>query len=216
MATASTTAEVKGGVPVFHVAEEPHHEGHSTVIGFWMFLMQDMLLFCGLFAIYAWLGGHYANGPAPLDDGHGGQLFHLPMIAINTIIMLLSAFTCSIAMVETRKKHVGTALKLFGVTAFLGVCFLYNQVTEYGHLTALGATYQTSAFLSSFFVIIFTHSLHVIAALVWAAVLAVQILLRGLDEANERRVVCFSMFWNFLDITWVCVFVFVYLMGVLK
>jgi cytochrome o ubiquinol oxidase subunit 3 len=217
MTTTTTLSHAKDGeVPVFHVAEEHDHEGGATVIGFWIFLMSDVLLFCGLFAIYAWLGGHYANGPSPLDDGHGGQLFHLPIVAVNTVIMLLSAFTVSLAMVETRKGNVAPALKLFGVTALLGVFFLYNQVTEYGHLTAVGATYQTSAFLSCFITLIVAHSLHVVAGLVWAAVLVVQVLQHGLNPANERRAVCFSMFWNLLDITWVCVFIFVYLMGVLR
>ena len=213
---ATSTVVKTGDAPLFHVTEEPHHEGHSTVIGFWMFLMQDMLLFCGLFAIYAWLGGHFANGPAPLDDGHGAPLFHLAPVAVNTVIMLLSAFTCSLGMVETRKENVQGAFRWFGLTVLLGLAFLYMQVSEYGNLAAVGATYQTSAFLSSFFIIIATHSLHVIGAIVWAVVLAVQVNKHGLDDANERRVVCFSMFWNFLDITWVCVFIFVYLMGVLK
>jgi len=216
MATKTTTSDVKDGEVVFHVTEEHDHDGHSTVIGFWIFLMQDMLLFCGLFAIYAWLGGHYANGPTPLDNGKGEPLFHLPVVAINTVIMLLSAFTCAMGTIQARKEQLTPALKWFAVTAFLGVCFLYNQLTEYEHMAAVGATYQTSAFLSSFFAIIFTHSLHVIAGLVWFVVLAIQLLKRGIDSANERRVVCFSMFWNFLDITWVCVLVFVYLMGMLK
>ena len=215
MTMASTAhTEVKGDV--FHVTEEPHHEGHSTVIGFWIFLMQDMLLFCGLFAIFAWLGGHYAYGPAPLDDGTGKPLFHLTPVAVNTVIMLMSAFTCSMGMIETRKENVAGALKFFSITALLGVAFLFMQYNETMSMAAVGATIQTSAFLSSFFVIIFTHSLHVIAGLIWFVVLFVQIKLHGLDDANERRVVCFSMFWNFLDITWVVVFVFVYLMGVLK
>jgi len=217
MTTTTTISHGKGGeAPVFHVTDEPDHDGHSTVIGFWMFLMSDVLLFAGLFAIYAWLGGHYANGPAPLDDGHGSPLFHLPIVAVNTVLMLLSSFTCAIGMVEVRQRHVGPALKWFGVTALLGLGFLYNQVTEYGHLAEIGATYQTSAFLSCFITLIITHSLHVVGGVIWVAVLAVQALLPGFNDANERRAVCFSMFWNFLDITWVCVFIFVYLMGLLK
>jgi cytochrome o ubiquinol oxidase subunit 3 len=217
MTTTTTLSHTKGGeTPVFHVTEEHDHDGQSTVIGFWMFLMSDVLLFCGLFAIYAWLGGHYANGPAPLDDGHGGQLFHLPAVAVNTVVMLLSSFAVAIAMVETRKRNVGSALKWYGATALLGAVFLFNQVTEYGHLASIGATYDVSAFLSCFITLIVAHSLHVVAGLVWVAVLAVQVLQHGLNDANERRAVCFSMFWNFLDITWVCVFIFVYLMGVLR
>jgi len=217
MTTTTTLSHAKDGeAPVFYLTEEHDHDGHSTVSGFWIFLMSDVLLFCGLFAIYAWLGGHYANGPSPLDDGHGGQLFHLPVVAVNTVIMLASSFICALAMVETRKGNVGPALKWFGLTALFGVAFLYNQVTEYGHMAEIGATYQTSAFLSCFITLIIAHSFHVLTGIVWVAILAVQVLQHGLNPANERRAVCFSMFWNFIDITWVCVFIFVYLMGVLR
>ena len=217
MTTTTIMSHGKGGEPpAFHVTEEHDHDGASTVIGFWIFLMGDMLLFCGLFAIYAWLGGHYANGPAPLDDGHGGQLFHLPVVAANTVIMLLSAFFCTMGTVETRKGNAGLALKWFGATALLGACFLFNQYSEIKHMEAIGATYQTSAFLSCLITLVCAHSLHVIAGLVWVGVLTAQVLKHGLNAANERRVVCFSMFWNFLDITWVCVFIFVYLMGVIR
>ena len=83
-------------------------------------------------------------------------------------------------------------------------------------MAEIGATYQTSAFLSCFITLIIAHSFHVLTGIVWVAILAVQVLQHGLNPANERRAVCFSMFWNFIDITWVCVFIFVYLMGVLR
>jgi cytochrome o ubiquinol oxidase subunit 3 len=44
----------------------------------------------------------------------------------------------------------------------------------------------------------------------------VQVARRGLIEANKRRLMCLSMFWHFLDVVWIGVFTFVYLMGVLR
>jgi cytochrome o ubiquinol oxidase subunit 3 len=51
--------------------------------------------------------------------------------------------------------------------------------------------------------------------LIWLVVLMVQIGKHGLIHENKRRLMCLSMFWHFLDVVWIGVFTFVYLMGVL-
>ncbi len=79
-----------------------------------------------------------------------------------------------------------------------------------------GATPQRSAFLSSFFTLVGTHGLHVTFGLVWLVTLMVQVARRGLIPANRRRLMCLSMFWHFLDVVWIGVFTFVYLMGMLR
>jgi cytochrome o ubiquinol oxidase subunit 3 len=60
-----------------------------------------------------------------------------------------------------------------------------------------------------------THGLHVTVGMVWMIVLSVQLWQRGLIAENKRRLLCLSMFWHFLDVVWIGVFSFVYLMGVL-
>jgi cytochrome o ubiquinol oxidase subunit 3 len=79
-----------------------------------------------------------------------------------------------------------------------------------------GATPERSAFLSSFFTLVGTHGLHVSAGLVWLTTLVAQIGRHGLIEANRRRLMCLSMFWHFLDVIWIGVFTFVYLLGMLR
>ncbi|RUZ66108.1 cytochrome o ubiquinol oxidase subunit III, partial [Mesorhizobium sp. M7A.F.Ca.US.003.02.2.1] len=70
--------------------------------------------------------------------------------------------------------------------------------------------------LSSFFTLVGTHGLHVTFGLVWLVVLMVQVSRHGLIAANQRRLMCLSMFWHFLDVIWIGVFTFVYLMGMLR
>jgi cytochrome o ubiquinol oxidase subunit 3 len=60
-----------------------------------------------------------------------------------------------------------------------------------------------------------THGLHVTLGTVWIAVMLVQLGQRGLHPDNKRRLLCLSMFWHFLDVIWIGVFTFVYLLGVL-
>ena len=74
---------------------------------------------------------------------------------------------------------------------------------------------QRSAFLTSFFALVGTHGLHVSFGIVWLLVLMAQVGRYGLTGPNQRRLFCLSMFWHFLDVVWIGVFTFVYLMGVL-
>ena len=87
---------------------------------------------------------------------------------------------------------------------------------EFHHLIAEGNGPQRSAFLSAFFTLVGTHGLHVTFGLIWLSTLLVQVGKNGLIAANKRRLMCLSLFWHFLDVVWIGVFTFVYLMGVLR
>ena len=87
---------------------------------------------------------------------------------------------------------------------------------EFANLIHEGAGPQRSAFLSSFFTLVGTHGLHVTFGSIWLVTLMVQVGRFGLIEANKRRLMCLSMFWHFLDVVWIGVFTFVYLLGVLR
>jgi cytochrome o ubiquinol oxidase subunit 3 len=90
------------------------------------------------------------------------------------------------------------------------------EIHEFVTLIGDGAGPGRSAFLSSFFTLVGTHGLHVTVGVLWLIVLMVQLVKHGLTEANRRRLMCLSMFWHFLDLVWVGVFSYVYLVGVLR
>ena len=191
---------------------EPHHheEGASTTIGFWIYLMSDCLMFAVLFAVFGVLGQSYAAGPGPQ------ALFELHLVAINTAFLLLSSLTFGFAMLSTLAGRQGPAMMWLGATLVLGLAFLAVEIYEFHHLIHLGAGPQRSAFLSSFFALVGTHGLHVAFGCLWLVTLMVQITRHGLTGANIRRMTCLSMFWHFLDVIWIGVFTFVYLLGMLR
>ena len=190
---------------------EPHHheEGASTTIGFWIYLMSDCLMFAVLFAVFGVLGQSYAAGPGPQ------ALFELHLVAINTAFLLLSSLTFGFAMLSTLAGRQGPAMMWLGATLALGLAFLAVEIYEFHHLIHLGAGPQRSAFLSSFFALVGTHGLHVAFGCLWLVTLMVQITRHGLTGANIRRMTCLSMFWHFLDVIWIGVFTFVYLLGMI-
>jgi cytochrome o ubiquinol oxidase subunit 3 len=191
----------------FHVTE--HHPENGTLLGFWIYLMSDCLIFACLFATYAVLGRNYAAGPS------GRDLFELPTVALNTAFLLLSSITYGFAVLAMQRDRKQATLLWLAVTGLFGAAFLYLELHEFAHLISIGAGPQRSGFLTSFFALVGTHGLHVTFGIVWLVTLMAQVGKHGLIAANKRRLMCLSMFWHFLDLIWVGVFSFVYLMGVL-
>lgn len=210
MSAVAVTAAEKA-VPTFYVKDEHDHaEGGSTMLGFWIYLMSDCLIFAILFAVYGVLGTNYAAGPAPKD------LFDLSLVAVNTTMLLLSSITYGFAMLSMEKNRVAATQIWLGVTGLFGLAFLGIELYEFAHMIHEGATPQRSGFLSAFFTLVGTHGLHVTFGIIWLVTLMIQVGQRGLIAANRRRLMCLSMFWHFLDVIWIGVFTFVYLMGMLR
>jgi cytochrome o ubiquinol oxidase subunit III len=176
--------------------------------GFWIFLLSDIVMFATLFAAYAVLTRATDGGPS------GVQLFSQVSVAIETVCLLASSYTCGLMSLAVKsRRHVAT---YFGalVTFALGLAFLVLELREFADMIARGAGPQRSAFLSAFFTLVGCHGLHVTAGLVWLVVMMVQVAVRGFHPTVQRRLACFSLFWHALDIVWVWLFTVVYLMGV--
>ncbi|WP_457588244.1 cytochrome o ubiquinol oxidase subunit III [Ensifer canadensis] len=205
---ASKTQAEATEAPQFYLEEEHHPEG-STMLGFWIYLMSDCLIFAVLFATHGVLGRNYAAGPSPAD------LFDLPLVAINTAMLLLSSITYGFAMLQMERNAKMETIFWLGVTAVFGLSFLGLELYEFYHLIQEGAGPTRSAFLSSFFTLVGTHGLHVTFGIIWIVTMMVQVRMHGLIPENRRRLMCLSMFWHFLDVIWIGVFSFVYLIGVI-
>ncbi|AYG57573.1 cytochrome o ubiquinol oxidase subunit III [Rhizobium jaguaris] len=207
--TTHTVPTPQHGEPVAFYMKEEHHPEGSTMLGFWIYIMSDCLIFAVLFATYAVLGRNYAAGPSPAD------LFELPVVALNTTMLLLSSITYGFAMLTMEKNNKSGTMLWLAVTGLFGAAFIYFELNEFYHLILEGAGPQRSAFLSAFFTLVGTHGTHVTVGIVWLITLMVQTSRYGLIAENKRRLMCLSMFWHFLDVVWIGVFSFVYLMGVL-
>ncbi|MGH8183623.1 MAG: cytochrome o ubiquinol oxidase subunit III [Rhodanobacteraceae bacterium] len=206
----TTTIDTVDSAPIeFYCRQEPPaHNG--TLLGFWFYLMSDCFIFASLFVANAMLGTNYAGGPT------GAEVLDIPGLALNTALLLVSSVTFGFAMLEMARQRKGAMLGWLAVAGLLAAAFVGLEIHEFLGMIAAGATPERSAFLTSFFVLVATHGFHVTMGIIWLIVLMVQAGRYGITEVNIRRLNCLSMFWHFLDLVWIAVFSYVYLIGVLR
>lgn len=189
------------------------HTGHhpvdssKTTFGFWVYLMTDCVLFATLFATYAVLHKNTFGGPS------GQDLFSLPFVLVETLLLLTSSFTAGLALLAAQNRNTHMVIACLGMTFFLGMTFLGMEISEFTKLVHEGNGWQRSGFLSAFFTLVGTHGLHISVGLLWLGVIVAQIFRKGLTPHTLRRLTLFGLFWHFLDIIWIFIFTFVYLMG---
>lgn len=185
-----------------------HFTEYKTTLGFWVYLMTDCILFASLFATFAVLRGGTAGGPS------GAELFEMPMVLAETLILLTSSFTAGMALLALRQKKLNWLIAWLLVTFAFGAAFLAIELYEFGALIGEGYSWQRSAFLSAFFVLVGAHGLHILFGLLWLAIMVVILIRRGITSKVTRQLKLFTLFWHFLDLVWIFIFTIVYLMGV--
>lgn len=189
--------------------KENTNDNDTPVLGFWVYLMSDCVLFATLFATYAVLQGATFGGPGP------AELFSLPFVLVETIILLTSSFTIGVALLLAHAGKKRETLVALLATLALGAAFLSMEVYEFWHLIAAGHGPDVNAFLSAFFALVGTHGLHVFFGALWMLVVIAHIVKSGLSSTAVRKVALLALFWHFLDVIWIFIFTFVYLFGAL-
>src|ERR1700761_7109772 len=120
-----------------HIGHGGHHEHHDdgskTLLGFWIYLMSDCLIFSALFATFAVLANATAGGPS------GKELFDLPYVLGETMLLLVSSFTFGLAALAMHANKRGQVMAWLSVTFLVGAGFIAMEVHEFAHLIAEGA-----------------------------------------------------------------------------
>ncbi len=188
-------------------AEEEIAVHKRKSLGFWVYLMTDCVLFATLFATFAVLRTATAGGPA------GSDIFDLDFVLIETMILLTSSFTVGLGVLAAGHGLKKQAITWLSITFLLGASFLTMELWEFSHLVNEGHGWQVSAFLSAFFTLVATHGLHIAVGLIWMLVVIFRLLQRNFKETDVRRLSILGLFWHFLDVIWIFIFSFVYLIG---
>lgn len=177
------------------------------IVGFWIFLATDMLLFGCLFATYLVVRTHTDGGPTPI------QIFDIPGFTYETLLLLTSSFTGGLSTLAMRNGNKKWLMVWLVITILLGLGFIGLEIREFAADVAVGATMQRSAFLSAFFTLVGTHGSHVSIGLVWMFLTFLQVARKGITSITARKVFVVNLYWHFLDVVWVFIFSVVYLSG---
>ncbi|MBX6351785.1 MAG: cytochrome (ubi)quinol oxidase subunit III [Thermoflavifilum sp.] len=187
-----------------------HDNGSLYVLGFWLFIIQDLILFSCLFATYLVMQGRTAGGPTPKE------LFDVPGFSWETFLLLTSSFTCGLATFQLRRGKAASTIGWLVVTVLLGLGFVGLEANEFVTNALEGATMQRSGFLSAFYTLVGTHGCHVSLGIGWVILLMIQLARRGVTPVTFRKVFIWSIYWHFLDIVWVFIYTAVYLNGLAR
>ncbi len=183
------------------------HDDGSTTLGFWFYLMTDVMIFASLFATFMVLRHATAGGPG------GPELFDMQLVLAETLVLLASSLFCGLAWLAFRHGKKNDFFMYLTATLVAGAIFLGIELYEFGKLLGEGHGWQASAFLTSYFSLVGTHGLHIAIGLLWGIVLFVAIKKRGMTPHMLRKFGLFSLFWHFLDLVWIFIFTIVYVIG---
>ncbi|SEM13216.1 cytochrome aa3 quinol oxidase subunit 3 [Mesobacillus persicus] len=180
-----------------------------NILGFWIFIGAEIMLFATLFASYFTLVDRTGSGPS------GAEIFEITPVLIETLLLLTSSFTIGLGVHAMRLGRVKAMLTFFSVTLILGLAFLGVEIYEFVHYVHVGAGIQTSAFTSILLTTLGTHGAHVTLGLFWGLYIILQVKKRGLTPQTANKSFIFSLYWHFLDVVWIFIFSFIYLKGMM-
>jgi cytochrome o ubiquinol oxidase subunit III len=191
----------------------PGYEGHNQIsartLGFWLYMLSDALLFTALFAAYAVLDTPMNAAGGPIAS----QIVN-PIEGFWQTIAILGSVTCySLATVAMKNANRGgTALWIIAAMVLAGV-FLAFGINDLTILAARGDGMDRSGYLSAYSVLILTHAIHMGIGILWMLVMLVQIPRYGFNEMVVARLLNLRMFWQFQATIWVCIYIYVYMIG---
>ena len=182
-------------------------QNQLNILGFWVFVGAEIMLFGTLFAGYFVLVDRTGNGPT------GAEIFEITPVLFETFILLTSSFTIGLGIHAMRKGYTKAMIWFYVLTLVLGVVFIGFEVYEFMHYIHVGASLQTSAFTAALLTTLGTHGAHVTFGVFWGMFIVYQLIQRGLTPETANKSFIFSLYWHFLDVVWIFIFSFIYLKG---
>ena len=180
-------------------------------VGMWIFLVTDAMSFSGFLLAYTILR---ATKPWPNPVEHLG----IELSGLATFILICSSLSMVLAIDGCKHKNRSAMLKWLGATIGGGAVFLGIQAYEYTHLVLhQGMSFATftkgnNLFATTFFAITGFHGLHVLSGVIYLICAFRKAYLGHFDDGNHNFLEIAGLFWHFVDLVWILVFTFVYLL----
>ncbi len=208
----------------------------SFRLGMTWFIFSEVMFFAVFFGtlfyvralVIPWLGGEGSgastnellypgytptwptNGPGNI----GGEFRTIPAFGIpflNTLILLLSGLTVTLAHHALKKEHRKQLVFWLAATVALGFTFIYFQVYEYHEAyTELGLTLGSGIYGATFFMLTGFHGMHVTLGAIMLAVIMFRAMKGHFKPENHFAFEAVAWYWHFVDVVWLGLFIFVY------
>ncbi len=204
-----------------HDYPEDAHYGRASMgkLGMWIFLLSDAFSFGGLLLAYGILrGGH--EGPWPPE---GLPEFGINFTAGLTFILICSSVSMVMAYAACVEKNKKGMVTWLAVTVFGGCIFLCGQLQEYWGVFSFifhhpglvneGLVWGESHYATTFYCITGFHGMHVTTGVIYLFITLIRAMMGKYDDGNYNEIEIAGLFWHFVDLVWILVFTFVYLLN---
>ena len=176
-------------------------------LAMWAFLGSECMFFGSLIGVYFFYKDKSLAGPHPAD------VFDINITTISTFLLLMSSLTMALAVDGMKHGKVRKVKSFLLLTALLGACFVGFQVYEFQHFYLHGGlALQTNLFGSSFYIMTGFHGTHVTVGVIWLLMIALLVHQGKIPAGHYLPVEIGGLYWHFVDIVWIIIFTFVYLL----
>ena len=197
-----------------------HRDDQASKLGMWLFIFTELLLFGGLFLVYAVFRLKYAA------QFHEAALELNAFIgAVNTVVLLISSMTIAMSVTAMQKNEIKKCKRLILVTVFLGLVFLVNKYFEWEHKIELklypGSDFMLSdkleaghkLFFSLYWFMTGLHALHIIIGLTLILIIFKRIHSGRINSENHALLENGGLYWHLVDLIWIFLFPLMYLIS---
>ncbi len=180
----------------------------SRKVGMWVFLASECMFFGSMITAYLLYKDRVGSGPSPAD------IFDIPFTSVSTFVLLMSSLTMVLAHNGAIRRDEARMRLWLLATAGLGLVFLGGQVFEFTVFFKEGMRMSTSPFSSAFFLLTGFHGIHVSMGVLMLLTLYTFSRIDRLPIHDDIRVDMVALYWHFVDIVWIIIFTFIYLIPV--
>ncbi len=197
-------------------ASDKHFDYTGSKLGMWLFLFTEILLFGGLFLVYAVYRAQYAQ-----DFHTAAQGLSTTLGAINTIILLTSSLTMAMSIVALRQGKKNSSIVYQTATLIFGLAFLVNKYFEWsGHIhegiypnspVLLSRGHGEILFYGLYYVMTGLHGIHVVIGMAALAVILSFTVRGAVSNEKFNKLENVGLYWHLVDIIWIYLFPLFYL-----
>jgi len=192
-------------------AESPLTPESWGKLGMWIFLAGDAMSFGALLCAYGALRATSADWPRP------SSVLGIGLTAFMTFLLICSSVTMVKGLSAIKHNDRAGARNFLALTVLGGAMFLGMQAFEWTHLIreGLGLTgnpWGASLFGTTFFLTTGFHGCHVFGGVVYLSIITLQIASGKYSATNYNPIEIAGLYWHFVDLIWILVFTFIYLL----